>query len=794
LLKENRSVPTAASSTALEAKKPTRTTTTRTAKTKGLLAQRDPGLPLPVARKAGWSDLDVRAVDTTRLLAADAVQKVGNGHPGTAMSLAPLAYLLYQNVMTHDPSDPTWLGRDRFVLSCGHSSLTQYIQLYLSGYGLSLDDLKSLRTWGSLTPGHPEVHHTPGVEITTGPLGSGLASAVGMAMAQRRQRGLFDPDAKPGTSPFDHHVYVIASDGDMQEGVSHEACALAGHQELGNLTVVYDANQISIEDDTDIAFSEDVAARFEAYGWHVVEVDWRQDADGATYVEDVDALLAAIRSGDKVTDKPTLVVLHTIIAWPAPTKQNTGKSHGSALGDEEVEATKELLGFDPKKNFAVEPAVLKHARDVVKRGKVAHREWDKAYKAWRKANPDRADLLDRILAGEAPAGLQKALPTFPADAKGVATRAASGKVLTALADVMPELWGGSADLAESNNTTMEGQPSFIPKGKQTREWKGGPFGRTLHFGIRENGMGMILNGIALEGLTRPYGGTFLVFSDYMRPAVRLAAIQQAPVTYVWTHDSIGLGEDGPTHQPIEHLAALRAIPGLDVVRPADANETAAAWAQILTNGEGPAALCLTRQPVPTWDRRKYGKTSGVAKGAYVLVQESRAGDPDVVLVATGSEVQLAVQAAERLEKSRISTRVVSMPCREWFEKQSRSYQDKVLPPAVRARVSVEAGVSMGWHDVVGDAGRIVSIEHFGASADQATLYREFGLTADAVVKAAKDSIKAAKGSATRAPGVTETNPARAAQSASTDVMGGDAQTGSGNAAGAAAASATSKGK
>jgi transketolase len=794
LLKETRSVPTAASSTATKAKKPTRSGTTRTATTKGLLAQRDPGLPLPVAKKAGWNDLDVRAVDTTRLLAADAVQKVGNGHPGTAMSLAPLAYLLYQNVMTHDPSDPAWLGRDRFVLSCGHSSLTQYIQLYLSGYGLSLDDLKSLRTWGSLTPGHPEVHHTPGVEITTGPLGSGLASAVGMAMAQRRQRGLFDPDARPGTSPFDHHVYVIASDGDMQEGVSHEACALAGHQELGNLTVVYDANQISIEDDTDIAFSEDVAARFEAYGWHVARVDWRKDADGATYVEDVDALLAAIRSGDKVTDKPTLVVLHTIIAWPAPTKQNTGKSHGSALGDEEIGGTKELLGFDPKKTFVVEPAVLKHARDVVKRGKAAHREWDKTFKAWRKANPERATLLDRILSGRPPAGLAKAMPTFPADEKGVATRAASGKVLTAIADVMPELWGGSADLAESNNTTMEGQPSFVPTSKQTSAWKGGPFGRTLHFGIRENGMGMILNGIALEGLTRPYGGTFLVFSDYMRPAVRLAAIQQAPVTYVWTHDSIGLGEDGPTHQPIEHLAALRAIPGLDVVRPADANETAAAWAQILTSTDGPSALCLTRQPVPTWDRSTYGKVSGVAKGAYVLVEESRAGDPDVVIVATGSEVQLAVRAAERLERSRIATRVVSMPCREWFEKQTRSYQDKVLPPSVRARVSVEAGISMGWHDIVGDAGRIVSIEHFGASADQATLFREFGITADAVVKAAKDSIKAAKGAATKAPGVTETNPARAVQSASTDVMGGDAQTGSGKAATAAAASATSKGK
>ncbi|WP_323100057.1 transketolase [Intrasporangium sp. YIM S08009] len=772
------------SSTATKAKNPTRSRSTKS--TKDLLAQRDPGLPRPVAKKAGWSDLDVRAVDTTRLLAADAVQRVGNGHPGTAMSLAPLAYLLYQNVMTHDPSDPSWLGRDRFVLSCGHSSLTQYIQLYLSGYGLSLDDLKALRTWGSQTPGHPEVHHTKGVEITTGPLGSGLASAVGMAMAQRRQRGLFDPDAKPGTSPFDHHVYVVASDGDMQEGVSHEACALAGHQELGNLTVVYDANQISIEDDTDIAFSEDVAARFEAYGWHVAQVDWRKDADGATYVEDVDALLAAIKSGEKVRDKPTLVVLHTIIAWPAPTKQNTGKSHGSALGDAEIGATKELLGFDPKKDFTVEPAVLKHARDVGKRGKAAHREWDKGFKAWRKANPDRAALLDRILAKEAPKGLKRALPTFPADAKGVATRAASGKVLGALADVMPELWGGSADLAESNNTTMEGQPSFIPSGKQTREWKGGPYGRTLHFGIRENGMGMILNGIALEGLTRPYGGTFLVFSDYMRPAVRLAAIQQAPVTYVWTHDSIGLGEDGPTHQPIEHLAALRAIPGLDVVRPADANETAAAWAQILTKTDGPAAMCLTRQAVPTWDRTKYGNASGVAKGAYVLVEESRAGDPDVILIATGSEVQLAVEAAEKLEKSKVSTRVVSMPCREWFEKQSRSYQDKVLPPAVRARVSVEAGVSMGWHDLVGDAGRIVSIEHFGASADYQTLFREFGITADAVVKAAKDSLKAAGGtvgSGRTAPRITETNPARAEQSAATDVMGTDV------ASGAAAASA-----
>lgn len=775
---------------------PTPKQTTRSSRTgaKGVLAQRDPGLARPVARKAGWSDLDVRAVDTARLLAADAVQKVGNGHPGTAMSLAPLAYLLYQNVMTHDPSDPAWLGRDRFVLSCGHSSLTQYVQLYLSGYGLSLDDLKSLRTWGSKTPGHPEVHHTAGVEITTGPLGSGLASAVGMAMAQRRQRGLFDPDAKPGTSPFDHHVYVIASDGDLQEGVTHEACALAGHQELGNLTVIYDANQISIEDDTDIAFSEDVAARYEAYGWHVVTVDWRGDADGAAYVEDVDALLAAIRAGDKVTDKPSLVILRTIIAWPAPTKQNTGKSHGSALGDEEVAATKELLGFDPKKSFAVEPAVLKRAREVGKRGKAARKEWEKGYKAWRKANPDRAELLDRLLAGRPPAGLAKALPTFPADEKGLATRAASGKVLSALAPIAPELWGGSADLAESNNTTMEGEPSFVPTSKQTRAWKGNPYGRTLHFGIREHGMGMILNGIALEGLTHPYGGTFLVFSDYMRPAVRLAAIQQLPVTYVWTHDSIGLGEDGPTHQPVEHLAALRAIPGLDVVRPADANETAAAWAKILTDATGPTALALTRQNVPTWDRTKLGKVSGVAKGAYVLVEESRAGSPDVIIVATGSEVQLAVAAAERLEKAKLATRVVSMPCREWFEKQSRSYQDKVLPPSVRARVSVEAGVSMGWHDIVGDAGRTVSLEHFGASADYQTLFREFGITVEAVVKAARDSVKAA-GAAVHAPSITETSPARAAQSAATEVMGDELAAPLGTPpAKNAAASAQSKGK
>lgn len=733
-------------------------TTSRSAKTTGK-AQRSKNLKRPVARKVGWTDTDVRAVDTVRILAADAVQKVGNGHPGTAMSLAPAAYLLYQNVMRHDPNDPAWLGRDRFVLSAGHSSLTQYIQLYLSGYGLELDDLKALRTWGSLTPGHPEVHHTAGVEITTGPLGSGLASAVGMAFAQRRQRGMLDPDAKPGTSPFDHHIWVIASDGDLMEGVSSEASSLAGHQELGNLTVIYDANQISIEDDTDISFSEDVGMRYRAYGWDVVDVDWRGDGDGGSYVENVDALYTALEKS-KRSKRPTLVVLHTIIAWPAPTKQDTGKSHGSALGEEEVAATKEILGFDPKKTFQVERDVLNHARKVKARGKAAHREWDKAYAAWRKANPERAELLDRLLTGEPPEGLEAALPTFPADMeKGIATRAASGKVLTAIADVMPELWGGSADLAESNNTTMEGQPSFIPKSKQTREWKGNPYGRTLHFGIREHAMGMILNGIALEGLTRPYGGTFLVFSDYMRPAVRLAALQQLPVTYVWTHDSIGLGEDGPTHQPVEHLAALRAIPGLDVVRPADANETAAAWGQVLRNRRT-AALALTRQPLPVLDRKQYAKADGVAKGAYVLAEGSKGGKPDVILIATGSEVAIALEARETLERQGVSTRVVSMPCREWFEEQGKGYQNRVLPPDVRARVSVEAAVSFGWHDLVGDAGRSISLEHFGASADYKTLYREFGITPEAVVKAAKESIKDAKATARKpaAATVTQTRP------------------------------------
>ncbi|MFK5647064.1 transketolase [Ornithinimicrobium sp. LYQ121] len=693
--------------------------------------------------------MDVRAVDTVRVLAADAVQKVGNGHPGTAMSLAPLAYLLYQNVMTHDPSDPHWLGRDRFVLSAGHSSLTQYIQLYLSGYGLELDDLKALRTWGSATPGHPEVHHTTGVEITTGPLGSGFASAVGMAMAQRRQRGLLDPHAPEGGSPFDHHVWVIASDGDMMEGVSSEASSLAGHQELSNLTVVYDQNFISIEDDTDISFSEDVGKRYESYGWHVETVDWRGEQG---YTEDVDALFAALEASKARTDRPTLVILRTIIAWPAPDARDTGASHGSALGGEEVAATKRLLGFDPDETFPVTDEVLQHARAVVGRGQQAHAAWQERFDAWVASNPDGARLLERLRAHELPAGLDDAIPTFEADPKGMATRKASGEVLSALAGIMPELWGGSADLAGSNNTTMKGEPSFVPDAKATEMFPGHRYGRTLHFGVREHAMGMILNGIALEGLTRPYGGTFLVFSDYMRPAVRLASIQQLPVVYVWTHDSIGLGEDGPTHQPVEHLAALRAIPGLDVIRPADANETAVAWRTVLASVDHPAALALTRQNVPTFDRSVMGAAEGTARGGYVLA-EAEGGQPHVILLGTGSEVQLAVEARDTLQAEGVPTRVVSMPCREWFGAQDRAYRDEVLPPQVRARVSVEAGIAQGWRELVGDAGRIISLEHFGASAAYETLYAEFGLTAQAVADAARESLAAAASGAD-APGTS----------------------------------------
>ncbi|GGO23102.1 transketolase [Microbispora bryophytorum] len=680
-----------------------------------------------------WSDLDRQAVDVVRALAMDAVEKAGSGHPGTAMSLAPAAYLLFQRILRHDPSDPKWAGRDRFVLSCGHSSLTLYIQLYLSGYGLTLDDLKALRQWDSLTPGHPEHGHTAGVETTTGPLGQGLGNAVGMAMAARRERGLFDADAAPGASPFDHMIWCFASEGDLEEGISHEVSALAGHQKLGNLAVVFDSNHISIEDDTQIALSEDIAKRYEAYGWHVLEVDWTTTGE---YKEDVQALYDALEAARAETERPTFIKLRTIIGWPAPNKQNTGKIHGSALGADEVAATKRVLGMDPDKSFDVPADVLDHAREVVARGRALRAEWDKGYQSWREANPERAELFDRISKRRLPEGWDKALPSFEIGSQ-VATRKASGEVLSALAPVLPELWGGSADLAESNNTTMKGEPSFIPDEYQTKEFPGNRYGRTLHFGIREHGMGAILNGIALHNGTRPYGGTFLVFSDYMRPSVRLAALMKLPVTYVWTHDSIGLGEDGPTHQPIEHLWALRAIPGLDVVRPADANETAAAWKAVLEHNDRPAGLALTRQNVPTLDGA--GDPDAVARGGYVL-QDASNGQPDVVIIGTGSEVQLAVEARTILESQGIPTRVVSMPCVEWFREQDAAYKQTVLPPAVKARVAVEAGITLGWREFVGDAGEVLGLEHFGASAPYKTIYEQFGLTADRVVAAAKASL------------------------------------------------------
>ena len=684
-----------------------------------------------------WEAVDATAVDTARVLAADAVEKVGNGHPGTAMSLAPAAYLLFQKVMRRDPSDNEWIGRDRFILSAGHSSLTLYVQLYLGGYGLELDDLKALRTWGSKTPGHPEYGHTDGVEITTGPLGQGLSSAVGFAYAQRYERGLFDPDAPAGTSPFDHHTYVIASDGDLEEGITSEASSLAGHQQLGSLVVIYDANQISIEDDTDIAFTEDVAARYEAYHWHVQTVDWKKTG---VYVEDVAELHRAIEAAKAETSKPSLIILKTIIGWPAPKKQNTGKIHGSALGAEELAATKEVLGFDPAKTFEVSEEVISHTRKAIERGAEQHAEWQKGFDAWAAANPDRKKLLDRVLSGALPDGVEAALPVFPAD-KEVSTRAASGKVLSALGAVIPELWGGSADLAESNNTTIEGAPSFIPTEHSTHEWTGNPYGRVLHFGIREHAMAAILNGIVLHGNTRPFGGTFLIFSDYMRPSVRLAALMGAPSIFVWTHDSVALGEDGPTHQPIEQLTTLRAIPGLDVVRPADANEVAWAWKTILERRQGPAGIALSRQNLPVFDRSVVGDASGTAQGAYVLVEGSKA-TPDVILLGSGSEVQFAVEAAAALEADGVAARVVSVPCQEWFEEQDAAYRESVLPAAVKARVSVEAGLALTWRPWVGDAGRSVSIEHFGASADYKTLYREFGITTEAVVQAAKESLAA----------------------------------------------------
>jgi transketolase len=689
----------------------------------------------PTTTDLEWTALDQRAVDTVRVLAMDSVQKVGNGHPGTAMSLAPAAYVLFQKLMRHDPADADWTGRDRFVLSAGHSSLTLYIQLYLAGYGLELDDLKAFRTWGSKTPGHPEYGHTTGVETTTGPLGQGVANAVGMAMAARYERGLFDPDAEPGTSPFDHTVWCIAGDGCLQEGISAEASSLAGHQKLGNLVLLWDDNHISIEGDTETAVSEDTLQRYEAYGWHVQRVQQLENGD-----LDPVGLYNALKAAQAETERPSFIAARSIIAWPAPHAQNTEAAHGSALGDEEVAATKRVMGFDPEKTFEVSEEVLGHTRGALDRGREARGEWEKTFAAWRTANPERAAEFDRIRSGELPEGWEDALPEFETG-KGVATRAASGKVLQALGAVVPELWGGSADLAGSNNTTIDKTSSFLPAGNPLPE--ADPYGRTIHFGIREHAMAAVMNGIALHGNTRVYGGTFLVFSDYMRNAVRLSALMHLPVTYVWTHDSIGLGEDGPTHQPVEHLASLRAIPGLNIVRPADANETAIAWREILKRytkefGKGaPHGLALTRQGVPTYECNE-----DAAKGGYVLF-EAEGGDAQVVLIGTGSEVQLAVGAREQLQAAGIPTRVVSMPSVEWFEEQDQGYRDSVLPPSLKARVAVEAGIGLTWHRYVGDAGRIVSLEHFGASADGKVLFREFGFTAEAVAAAARESIEAA---------------------------------------------------
>ncbi|WP_459611760.1 transketolase [Corynebacterium urogenitale] len=678
---------------------------------------------------ADWSDTDTRAVDLARVLAADSVENCGSGHPGTAMSLAPLAYTLYQKVLRHDPKDPHWVGRDRFVLSAGHSSLTQYIQLYLGGFGLEVDDLKALRTWDSKTPGHPEVHHTAGVEITTGPLGQGLASSVGMAMAARRERALFDPHTAAGESPFDHYIYVIASDGDMQEGVTGEACSLAGTQQLGNLIVFWDDNGISIEDDTQIAFTEDVVARYESYGWQTLEVTG----------EDVEGILDAVEKAKAEVNRPTFIRVRSVIAYPAPNAMNTGASHGAALGAEEITAIKQELDF-PDTPFPVEDDVVAHARQLVERGAEAHAEWNKAFDAWAAANPENKALFDRLFARELPADFADELPSWDAG-DSVATRKASEATLQALGAKLPELWGGSADLAGSTNTIIKGSPSFGPESITTKMFTTEPGGRNLHFGIREHGMAAILNGIALHGPTRPYGATFLQFADYARGAIRLGALMKSDVYHVWTHDSIGLGEDGPTHQPVEHLAALRAIPHLSVIRPADANETAVAWAEALKAAESPKALILTRQNVPVLEGTKDKAVEGVARGAYIL-REASNGQPQVILLASGSEVQLAVEAAASLETEGVPTRVVSVPCMEWFEEQDAAYQESVLPSNVTARVSVEAAIAMPWHKYTGFKGRNVSLEHYGASADFKTLFKEFGITAEAVVAAAKESLSA----------------------------------------------------
>jgi transketolase len=689
-----------------------------------------------------WDAIDDRAVTTAKILAADAVEQAGSGHPGTAISIAPAAYLLYQRHMHIDPKDDRWLGRDRFVLSAGHSSLTQYVQLYLAGIGLELDDLKTLRTAGSLTPGHPEYGHTKGVEITTGPLGTGIASAVGFAMASRRMHGLLDPEAALGESVFDTNVYVLAGDGCFEEGVSAEASSLAGTQKLGNLTLIWDDNHISIEDDTKIAFSEDVLARYEAYGWHVQRVNWLQE-DGS-YTEDVAALSEALDVAKAVTDKPSIIAVRTLIGWPTPGKTNTGGIHGSKLGGEALSGLKEALGAAPEKMFDVDVEAVEAARaNVAKRCAEYRKDWDARFEAWKAANPQRAELLERLQSGKLPEGWEEALPTFEAG-KAIATRAASGTVLNAIAEAIPELWGGSADLAGSNNTYMKGQPSFLPEGASSDAFQGNEFGRNMHFGVREFAMGAIMNGIAADGLTRPYGGTFFVFSDFMRGAVRLAALMDLPVTYVWTHDSIGVGEDGPTHQPIEHLASYRAIPNLAVIRPGDATETAAAWRAILEQRH-PAALVLSRQNLPNPARgegTELATADGLAHGAYVLADTE--GTPDVIIMASGSEVSVALEAREALAGEGVKARVVSVPCLDWFEQQDAEYREEVLPSAVKARVSVEAGIALPWYRHLGDAGRAVSIEHFGASAPGDFLFKEYGIDADHVVAAAKESITAAR--------------------------------------------------
>ncbi|MGV1080033.1 MAG: transketolase [Candidatus Nanopelagicales bacterium] len=676
-----------------------------------------------------WTELDSRVVDTARVLAADAVHKTGNGHPGTAMSLAPASTLLFQRILRHDPSDPNWIGRDRFVLSAGHSSLTLYIQLFFSGYGLELNDIEAFRTEDSLTPGHPEYGHTTGVEVTTGPLGQGISNAVGMAMDTRYICGLLDAGASPGESPFDHHIYVIAGDGCMEEGISSEASSLAGTQKLGNLIVLYDDNHISIEGNTDVAFTEDVLKRYEAYGWQTLHTDLLPNGS-----IDLNAVNDALAEAKSDIYRPTIIRMRSIIGWPAPKLQNTGKAHGADLGAEEVGAVKEILGFDPDKSFEVSDEVLAHAREVVGRGKEAHEQWDLRYQEWRSKHAERAALLDRLLADKLPANFDAAVPVFETGIS-VATRVASGKVINSLAAVLPEFWGGSADLAGSNNTSIEGGMSFEPEGSPVPD--SSPYGRIIHFGVREHGMGAILNGIAVGGLSKIYGGTFFTFADYMRGAVRVGSLMNIPVTYVWTHDSVGLGEDGPTHQPVEHLTAYRAIPNLHIVRPADANETAVAWKTIIENRR-PAGLVLSRQGLPTYDQNP-----DVARGAYVRVEASN-GEPKVLILATGSEVQLGVGAAAELESQGIATRVVSMPCFEWFDEQDEAYREAIIPSSVKARVSVEAGLATPWYRLIGDAGRAVSLEHYGASADGALLMKEFGFTVDNVVKAAKESLQAAE--------------------------------------------------